>query len=296
MKKLISLLIIFFEIILFKINLNAAMIERELLYDKYTLTDTYTKNKKTKMIQWDKISQYLDSLEAFESEHIQYGSLGNYKNSKGGTPTPKKDFGIRWYQAIPLYTHDDLKVPYRYAKDGSLVAILAVGGKYTTVKLKEFDGIWLVPNRYVKISNVKEFDKVIFIDIKYQNLVSLEKVDTVWKVRSINPITSGLDKPPYQLPTPLGSFIVQSKKRQMWYLKDGSKTEIEGHSPYATRFSGGGYVHGIPINLPRTELIEYGWYLGTYPRSHMCVRSATSHAKFLYEWSEINKTLVINFK
>ena len=33
--------------------------------------------------------------------------------------------------------------------------------------------------------------------------------------------------------------------------------------------------------------------LGTTPRSHKCVRNFTSHAKFIYEWAEIGKTIVI---
>ncbi|MGL4671009.1 L,D-transpeptidase, partial [Cetobacterium sp.] len=73
----------------------------------------------------------------------------------------------------------------------------------------------------------------------------------------------------------------------------GSQTEIDGYAPYASRFSGGGYIHGVPVNLPRTEMIEYSQTLGTTPRSHMCVRNATSHAKYIYEWAEINKGLVI---
>ncbi|MEG0070253.1 MAG: L,D-transpeptidase, partial [Cetobacterium sp.] len=67
---------------------------------------------------------------------------------------------------------------------------------------------------------------------------------------------------------------------------------IEGYSPYAVRFTRGAYMHGIPVNLPRTEMIEYSPLLGTEPRSHMCVRNATSHAKFIYDWSRTKQTLV----
>ncbi|WP_442879796.1 L,D-transpeptidase family protein, partial [Cetobacterium sp.] len=32
--------------------------------------------------------------------------------------------------------------------------------------------------------------------------------------------------------------------------------------------------------------------LGTVPRSHMCVRNATSHAKYVYGWAQVGKGLV----
>ncbi|MGL5125265.1 MAG: L,D-transpeptidase family protein, partial [Fusobacteriaceae bacterium] len=64
------------------------------------------------------------------------------------------------------------------------------------------------------------------------------------------------------------------------------------YAPNATRFTRGAYIHGIPINLPATAQVEYSPTLGTIPRSHMCVRNATSHAKYIYNWSKIGDTLV----
>ena len=46
-----------------------------------------------------------------------------------------------------------------------------------------------------------------------------------------------------------------------------------------------------PGNAPRKSLIEYSPTLGTTPRSHMCVRNATSHAKFVYDWAPVNELL-----
>lgn len=83
------------------------------------------------------------------------------------------------------------------------------------------------------------------------------------------------------------------------------QTEISGFAPYALRFSGGGYIHGVPIdfklgqnqyNTSPTDSKNYEEYLitiGTTPRSHKCVRNFTSHAKFLYDWAEIGSTAVI---
>ncbi|MGL5636936.1 MAG: L,D-transpeptidase, partial [Bacteroidales bacterium] len=61
----------------------------------------------------------------------------------------------------------------------------------------------------------------------------------------------------------------------------------------ANRFSGGAYIHGVPVELPATALIEYSPTLGTSPRSHMCVRNATSHAKFIYDWAPVDATIIV---
>lgn len=63
--------------------------------------------------------------------------------------------------------------------------------------------------------------------------------------------------------------------------------------PYASRFTNGAYIHGVPVNAPRTSMIEYSWSLGTTPRSHMCVRNATSHSKFVFDWAPTERSLVV---
>ncbi|WP_047383223.1 MULTISPECIES: L,D-transpeptidase [unclassified Cetobacterium] len=288
---------------------EAAIIEKELVYKKYTLTDSYKYGKATRSFQWEKISAHLDRLDSFQSHNVRFGSLKNYKNvnglppvakqiamekySNGARPTVKDIYGHRRNQGIPLYIAGEMDRPERYAPDGSLVSIISRDLEYYKVVVENIDGEWLIPARYVKEIEAKSFSKVVVVDRKNQNITTLEKVGDVWKVRSMNPASTGLDNPPHQLPTPLGVFVIQSKKLKMDYLKDGSQTEIEGYAPYASRFSGGGYIHGVPVNLPRTEMIEYSQTLGTTPRSHMCVRNATSHAKYIYSWAEINKGLVI---
>ena len=85
--------------------------------------------------------------------------------------------------------------------------------------------------------------------------------------------------------------IGSHKKVKMVFLIDGSK-ETGGYAPYASRFTDGAYIHGVPVNAPRKTQIEYSPSLGTTPRSHMCVRNATSHAKFIYDWAPVNETII----
>lgn len=92
--------------------------------------------------------------------------------------------------------------------------------------------------------------------------------------------------------TPRGIFVIQKQIPEMLFYKDGTSEE-GGFAPYASRFSNGAYLHGIPVNYPATHTIEYSPLLGTVPRSHMCVRNATSHAEFIYDWAPEKETLVI---
>ena len=151
---------------------------------------------------------------------------------------------------------------------------------------------WLIPRRYTSKAIKMSLNKVIFVDRKNQNISAIEKDSDSWLIRSMNPATTGLSKPPYKSATPLGIFVIQEKKEKMLFLKDGTK-DIAGYSPYASRFCKGGYIHGIPVNLPETNMKEYSYSLGTTPRSHMCVRNATSHAKFIFNWAKTFDTLVI---
>ena len=154
---------------------------------------------------------------------------------------------------------------------------------------------WMVPRKYIEtIADTVVFRKAIFVDTKNQNIATMEHVGDKWLVRSMNPATTGLHRPPYAQETPPGIFVIQEKKSRMIYLVDGT-TETGGFAPYASRFTNGGYIHGVPVNAPRKNLIEFSPSLGTTPRSHMCVRNATSHAKFIYDWAPIEGTLVFVF-
>ncbi len=107
----------------------------------------------------------------------------------------------------------------------------------------------------------------------------------------MNPSTTGRHLPPYAQETPLGMFVLQEKKAKMVFLK--RRFERNGRlCSLCESFHGGAYIHGVPVNAPRKTQIEYSPSLGTTPRSHMCVRNATSHAKFIYDWAPVNETII----
>ena len=287
-----------------KITPEEIQITKELLYDKYTLEDTYPykdttqfpmgENKGTNLL-CSKIYKYsrLNGLSSriTRTETVKAPLVKNFKRNAYGRVADT--LGVERYQSVPLYLLTDTVTPERYGQDGELTRFIEDGENFVKAEPIFTEGEWMIPKKYVKvIGDTVVFNKAIFVDRHNQNITALERTEKgKWVVRSMNPSTTGLHRPPYAQETPLGMFVLQEKKVKMIFLKDGSK-ETGGYAPYASRFTDGAYIHGVPVNEPRKTQIEYSWSLGTTPRSHMCVRNATSHAKFIFDWAPVNETII----
>lgn len=280
------------------------VVEKDLAYDKYTLEDQYEYKDTFRIFQWDKIKAGLILIDSLQSEPSRWGVGQNRKNKNGEAALVENysrnkhkniidEYGVERFQSIPLYEKSDTLQPRRYTWDGSLVKILNETETQLKAEAVHIGDTWIIPRKYIKeINESGIFSHVVFVDKTNQNIMTLEReTESKWLVRSMNPATTGLEKPPYMHDTPAGIFVIQEKKEKMYFLVDGTN-DIAGFSPYASRFSNGGYIHGIPTNYPRETIIEYSRTLGTTPRSHMCVRNASSHAKFVYEWAPTFESLV----
>ncbi len=278
---------------------------KELLYDQHTLEDTYPYKDTVRSFKWDEIRESLAYIENMQADTARWVVLQNYKNQNKEAPLVRKfvrnayrrvsdTLGVERYQSVPLYLPTDTLVPERYGRDGTVARLRGEEGSFCRIHPVTFDEEWLVPRRYLKrLADSTVFDHVVFVDRLNQNIATLEHVGKgEWKIRSMNPATTGRHAPPYAQETPLGIYLIQQKKTRMVFLKDGS-AETGGYAPYASRFTNGAYIHGVPVNVPRTSMIEYSWSLGTTPRSHMCVRNATSHAKFVFDWAPTERSLVV---
>lgn len=281
-------------------------LSKALTYDKHSLEDNYTYNKKAREFQWDKIKEKLAYIENFQKNNNHYGVISNYKNKNGEAPTVASfsrneykrvadTLGTERYQSVPLYTIDHHQTPIIYGRDGSLVNILSDNkdGMIRVQGLSNFEGEWDIPERYVKsIGDTISFKHIVVVDVTNQNICAIEHLGDQWIIRSMNPATTGRHNPPYGMKTPVGIFVLQEQKPKMFYLKDGTST-IQGYAPWASRFTNGAYIHGVPTSDPKAPIIEYSATLGTIPRSHMCVRNASSHSKFIYDWTKPLSSLVI---
>ncbi len=220
----------------------------------------------------------------------------NYKNAIGKPPAlpggkEQDAWGYRRSQSAPAYSDASTKSTFRYAPDGLLGHKLEEADGMTKIYFPTFGQAYWVQNKYVSKEEdaIASLRQVIAVDRLYQNTAVLEHTEGGWKVVGLSYITTGKEGG-YSLKTPLGDFMAQGRYKQFYYYADGTKV-IDGHAPWAIRFSGGGYLHGVPSkssydeagkrqDKPAAESLRS---LGTTPQSHMCVRNYTSFAKFMYD-------------
>lgn len=287
-------------------------LRKELLYDQYTLDDRYPYGDTTRHFQWDKIKAQLAVIEQQQGIGGRWGVLENRNNRNGEPPVVARPRANRYgniadtlgrerRQGIPLYTASDTLTPVIYGRDGDWVRIVDTTSRWATIETiyEVGRGRYLTPRRYVRtLADSVTFRRVALADRTMEHIITLEKSGEFagsrreWLIRSMNPATTGAFHPPYQQRTPLGIFVVQEKKAKMFYTDDGSSA-IAGFAPWASRFCNGGYIHGVPTNDPHGPIVEYGWSLGTTPRSHMCIRNASSHARFVFDWAARDNALVV---
>ncbi len=251
----------------------------------------------------------LDSAQLLKSElDVQTTAyISNYKNWNGLAPLHQglafDPYGVKRSQSAPAYLSASSAADFRYIADGTLVTILGQTDSFYKIRTLNFPGEYYVPRRYVSLQNsIDLLTKVIVIDRKNQNEGIFEYSGGLWFLVSYTFATTG-EQAKYKEPTDLGYYMAINKVDKFLYLDDVTR-EIAGYAPYGIRFGGGAYIHGVPVDLRRNipvgqrvtsfpPMIEYSATIGTTPRSHKCVRNYTSHAKYLWDWSEIGKTAVI---
>ena len=240
-----------------------------------------------------------------DSGHTAY--ISNYRNWNGTAPARDGKtvdaFGTLRDQAAPAYYSNSTKSDFWYITDGMLVTILDETPSFYKVRTLNFEGEFFVPRKYVSfLHSVEKLIKVIVVDRKNQNEAAFEFTDGQWQLITTSYATTGANGE-HQLPTELGYYMAIQKKDYFIYLHDVTK-ELDGYAPYAIRFNGGSYIHGVPVGFQEGQvdgnrvlefppMQEYLSSIGTFPKSHKCVRNYTSHAKFLYNWIDIGSTIVI---
>ena len=253
--------------------------------------------------QFDKMKSSMDLLKGSIDNSDKMGYISNYKNRAGKPPLYKGStldkFGNLRDQSAPAYYDLDNKSEFIYLGDGTLFSIIEERGSYYRVKSLDYDESLWVPKKYVYTKNAPTtLSQVVVVDRKNQNEAVFEWTDLGWQMISYSFATTGANAK-YKFETPLGYFMAIERKSKFLYLDDITK-EIAGYAPYAIRFTGGAYIHGVPVDYIKTDdqLIDPGhketlYTLGTVPRSHKCVRNFTSHAQFLYNWVKIGQASVI---
>ncbi len=252
--------------------------------------------------QWDKMYQAIEQLrQAAKTKDIKH--ISNYKNANGVPPLyhgQKKDkYGTVADQVAPAYVEPNKDAEFRYIEDGTIVYVSEKQEMFYKINSHSFEGKYWVHQKYVSdYPTINEIKKVVVVDRKNQNQAVFEWKDGKWHLISYTLATTG-QKAQFKMETPLGYFMAIQTVDRFLYLDDITE-EIKGYAPYAIRYNGGSYIHGVPVAFiedgeeqidPGEE--EYLFSIGTVSLSHRCVRNYTSHAKFLYDWIDIGSSAVI---
>ncbi|MGI6685845.1 MAG: L,D-transpeptidase family protein [Bacillota bacterium] len=229
--------------------------------------------------------------------------IQNYKNQNGAPPQKGEasldEHGYRFYHSAPAYVQADTGSSFRYIPDGMLVHILNESGDFYYVNVPTFAGNFYVPKKYIDPAvTLSQLNQVVVVDRGQQNQAAFAVTENGLDLISYTLATTGI-KGDYSFETTLGSFKAIEKKDRFEYLQKGTE-KIGGYAPFAIRFTGGAYIHGVPVayeeqNGERVDpgTTEFLQTIGTTPRSNMCVRNYTSHAKFLYDWMDTKNGAVI---
>lgn len=176
-----------------------------------------------------------------------------------------------------------------YIPDRSILSVIEKGKTTSRVKVANIPEELIVQNssisRNPKVQ--KEFSKVVAIDVPNQNMIVFQKNDNgEWEVISYVYSKTGIESK-LGFETPKGFFIAPVAKYIMPYNSEVG--EKEGYARFAIRFSGGGYLHGTPINYDEEINKEFFMKqkektLGTFTGTRKCIRTTEEHAKFLFDW------------
>lgn len=176
-----------------------------------------------------------------------------------------------------------------YIPDRSILSVVQRGKTTSRVKVANIPEELIISNSTMTKNPViqEDFSKVVAIDVSNQNMIVFEKNRSKeWEVISYVYSKTGIESQ-LGFETPKGFFTAPMVKYVMPYNSEtGDK---QGYARYAMRFSGGGYLHGTPINYDEEINKEFFMKqkektLGTFTGTRKCIRTTEEHAKFLFDW------------
>lgn len=232
-----------------------------------------------------KLSQFLQSEAAKGKELV---SINTYvpNPSNQNMSRVKDKYGVSADQnARASYNGETIFIP-----DRSLMSIESTKGNDVYVNALSIaeKPLKVSKNAITRYPAVNaNFRKAIVIDLENENQGIFQKnSEGQWELISYTLNKTGMEST-LGFETPRGYFIVPVLKYEMGYRDEYNNAA--GMAKYAIRFSGGGYIHGTPINFEENInrdffLREKDGTLGTVEGTRKCIRNMESHIKFLFDW------------
>jgi len=245
------------------------------------------------------VNNFIDTaLKAKEDLYI----ITEYKPLSRDKPSKKDRFGNKNNQSIIGYTKANKEGEIINIPDQTIFKIIGEENNMLKIETPFYGGPYFIEKTegtYQKAENIKEkVNKFIAIDPHSQTEVLFQRNPETekYEVVTYSYVTTGKDGwGSYE--TPHGAFLIAFTRPYMTFTRharEGDKTlpgrsdlTIGGSARYAVRFSGGGYMHGIPVGLNfRGSTLNTGpaHKIGTYKDSHKCVRHFDDQIEFIVGW------------
>jgi hypothetical protein len=209
-------------------------------------------------------------------------------------PNPNNENMLRKKDKYGVALDQNIRAKYKnqviHLPDSSIIKLIEKNKRTSKIKASWYpEEYFIVENRNLKSAtklSVGELKKAIIIDATNQNLMLFEKINSEWNVISYVYSKTG-DDSKLGFETPKGYYLAPMTKYTMWY--NSPVAEDGGTAKFATRFTGGAYLHGTPIGkleekYRRSALKAKERNLGTYSGTRKCVRTTEQHAKFIFNW------------
>jgi hypothetical protein len=269
-----------------------------------------SENVEKRNFQWSEMTDKMDIVNDFISETLKREqklyTVSAYAPLSRDYYGEKDKFNNRPNQSIKGFTSIDSK-EYINIPDRTIFRITAEKDGFYEIETPFYGGPYYIkanPKTIAEETELKDIIKhFIIIDPDSQSEVVVEKNGDNWNVITYSFVTTGKDNGYSSYETPHGAFLVAYSKPVMQYTRNRRKDETEiakhlkvgtrddlvisGEALFAVRFSGGGYLHGIPATYgggTAAKKAYTGQKIGTYKESHKCVRHYDDQIKFIYDW------------
>ena len=269
----------------------------------------YADGVEKREFNWKEMAERIDKSNKFfvqsSNEKKDIYVIDQYVALSKDVNTPKDKFGNRENQSIRAYTAPGAK-EYINIPDRSVLKILEESNGYIKVDTLAYGGPYYISSankaKLKKSSITSEVNRFIIVDSESENEAVIEKTNGKWNVITYSFVTTGKDNGTSSYATPYGDFLIAYSKPVMVYTRSARSDEkvddskkvagrtdvvVDGEAAYAVRFSGGGYLHGIPAAYgPNREARKAATAkkIGTYRESHKCIRHYDDQIKFIYDW------------
>ena len=255
---------------------------------------------------WDKMISKIEIVNDFITKatkaNEQLYIVTEYAPLSRDKPSKKDKFGNKNNQSIIGYTNSKKEGEIINIPDQTIFRIIGEENNMLKIETPFYGGPYFIEKKedtYKKIENIKgEVNKFVAIDPSSQTEVLFQRNPETekYEVVTYSYVTTGKDGwGSYE--TPHGAFLIAFTRPYMTFTRharEGDKTlpgrsdlTIGGSAKYAVRFSGGGYMHGIPVGLNfKGSTLSTGTAqkIGTYKDSHKCVRHFDDQIEFIVGW------------